>query len=104
MKTFNGKKLVTIEDWKDSFDNCCKVGDYVEREIVDEMINCVPPACMRSYCMQCGEPYSHREDPDTGKWRATYTTFKQVANGVYEYRGHCFYGENEERGKKPVYV
>lgn len=104
MKEYNGKKLVTMEDWTDSFDNCCNKGDYVEEEIVNSFIDCVPPVCMRSSCMQCGEPYSHREDPDTGKWRATYSTFKEVTKGIYEYCGHCFCGENEERGTDPVYV
>ena len=104
MKEFNEKKLVTMEDWTDSFDRICNVGDYVEEKIVDEMINCLPPACMRSDCMQCGEPYSHREDPNTGKWRATYSTFKKVTNGIYEYCGHCFYGENVERGNEPIYI
>lgn len=104
MKEWNGKKLITMEDWTGSFDAIANKGDMVEESIVDSFINCVPPACMRSYCMQCGEPYSHREDPDTGKWRATYTTFKKVANGIYEYCGHCFCGENEERGNEPIYV
>ena len=104
MKEFNGKKLVTMEDWTDSFDKICKVGDYVEEQIVDEMINCFPPACMRSNCMQCGEPYSHRVDPDNEKFRPTYSTIKKVANGIYEYCGHCFCGENVERGNETVYI
>ena len=104
MKEFNGKRLITMEDWTDSFDKICNVGDYVEERIVDEMMNCVPPACMRSYCMQCGEPYSHREDPANGKWRATYSTFKEVTKGIYEYCGNCFMCENVERGNDPVYV
>jgi hypothetical protein len=97
------EKLITMEDWTDSFSQIATPGDLVEDAIIDEMINCVPPACLRSDCMQCGEPYSHREDPDTGKWRATYTTFKRFADGIYEYCGNCFCGENVERGKDPVY-
>ena len=104
MKEFNGKKLVTMEDWTDSFDSICNVGDYVEEQIVDEMINCLPPVCMRSDCMQCGEPYSHEVDPKSKRLRPTYSTFKKVADGVYEYCGHCFCGDNVERGNEPIYI
>ena len=104
MKEYNGNKLITMEDWTDGFDEIAKPGDYVEEAIVDAFINCVPPACMRSSCMQCGEAFSHREDPNTGKWKPTYATFSKVENGIYEYRGNCFIGENVERGKEPIYV
>ena len=104
MKEWNNRKLIERNDWTDSFDRIAKAGDLVEEEIVDQFINCVPPACMRSDCMQCGEPYSHREDPDTKRYRATYTTFSKVTDEIYEYRGHCFNGETLERGEEPVYV
>lgn len=79
-------------------------GDWVTQEVVDEYMNALPPACMRSDCSQLGEPYSHREDPESGKFRATYLTFAKVAPGLWEYRGHCFRGENTERGTDPVYL
>jgi len=79
-----------------------KIGDLVEEEIVDHFMNVLPPACMRSDCSQLGEPYSHREDETTGKYRATYMTFKKVEEGIWQYCGHCFRGENIERGKEPV--
>ena len=104
MKEFNGKKLVTMEDWTDSFDKICNVGDYVEERIVDEMINAVPPACINSMCMQCGEPYSHRQDPTNGKCKPTYSTFKKVADGIYEYCGHCFWGTTKEVKDEPIYI
>ena len=104
MREYKGKKVIEMVDWTGDFNTIAKVGDLIDDEIVWEMIECVPPACMRSSCMQCGEPYSHREDPDTGKWRATYDTFKKIDNGIYEYCGHCFCGENVERGKDPVYA
>lgn len=101
---YNGKEVWT----EDNFDyQKVRVGDYVEQAVVDNAMDCLPPACMTSQCAQMGEPYSHREDPDTGKWRATYTTFKRVGgewpNGIWQYCGHCFCGENVERGKDPVY-
>ena len=95
---FNGKTLWT----EDTFNYASvKIGDYVEQAVVDNAMNCLPPASMTSECSQMGEPYSHREDPDTGKWRPTFATFKRITSGpdgVWEYCGHCFRGENVERG------
>lgn len=102
-RTYNGKEVYTA----DTFDYAtAKVGDYVEQAVVDDAMNCLPPACMTSACSQMGEPYSHREDPGTGKWRATYATFKRVTSGrdgIWQYCGHCFRGETTERGKDPIY-
>lgn len=51
---------------EDTFDyGKAKVGDYVSQGVVDNAVNCLPPACMRSDCTQLGEPYSHREDPNS---------------------------------------
>lgn len=102
---YNGKEVFTRDNF--SYETV-KIGDYVEEAIVEDAINILPPACMAFECTQIGEPYSHRQDPDTGKWRATYSTFK-VIGGVYptriwEYCGNCFRGENVERGVDPVYV
>ena len=66
MKEWNGRKLISMEDWTGNFSDIASPGDLVDEEIVDEMINCVPPACMKSSCTQCGEPYSHKED-ENGK-------------------------------------
>lgn len=102
--TYNGKEVFTGDTF--SYDKV-QVGDLVEASIVMNAMDCLPPACMRLSCAQLGEPYSHREDPDTGRLRATYTTFKCLNggwnDGVWEYRGHCFRGETTERGKDPVY-
>lgn len=70
-----------------------RIGDYVEKSIVDDMINALFPACMRSDCYQCGEPMSHKADKD-GKFKATYMTFKRIAEDIWEYCGDCFKGEN----------
>lgn len=102
--TYNGKEVSTRE----TFDySKAQIGDYVDAEVVMDAMDYLPPACMRSGCAQMGEPYSHRQDPDSGKWRATYATFKCVEGnfikGIWEYCGHCFCGENVERGKDPIY-
>lgn len=71
------------------------IGDYVEEEIVDDIINCLPPVCMQKSCVQLGEPYSHELDTKRGTYRATYPTFKCVGERVWEYCGACFRGENK---------
>jgi hypothetical protein len=101
---YEGKEVWTEETF--SYQKV-QVGDYVEQAVVDNAMDCLPPACMTARCAQMGEPYSHREDPETGEWKATYATFKKVGgewpNGIWQYCGHCFRGENVERGKDPVY-
>lgn len=101
---YNGKEVFTPE----TFDYAvAQIGDYVSQDVVDDALNCLPPACMSSVCAQMGEPYSMRQDPDTSRWRNTYATFRHVTSGVdgiWQYCGHCFQGENVERGKDPIYV
>lgn len=79
-----------------------KIGDYVEQEVVNDAVDCVPTACMGPSCAQMGEPIGERIDPNTGEWRKTYHTFKKVTgvwpNGIWQYCGRCFRGENVERG------
>ena len=102
--TYQGKEVFTPDTFV--YDKA-RVGDLVESAVVMEAMNCLPPACMSQRCAQLGEPYSHREDAKTGKWRATYATFRCLSGGwnagVWEYRGHCFRGETTERGKDPFY-
>lgn len=99
-REYNGK-FVYNEDWYYGTD-ALQIGDLVEEEIVDDLMNCLPPACMRSDCSQLGEPHNHKID-DEGKTRATYVTFKRIAEGIWEYCGDCFRGENVQRGTE-VYM
>lgn len=100
--TYNGEKVWKSEEFL--YENA-QVGDYVDAEVVDDAMSIIPPACMRSDCSQLGEPYSHRQDPDTGVWRPTFRTFKCVSqeHGIWMYCGNCFRGESVERGNEPVY-
>lgn len=95
---YEGKTVMTADEF--DYTNA-QIGDYVEQEVVDDAMDVLPPVCMSTRCSQLGEPYSHKIDPDTGKFRATYATFKKVAgkypHGIWEYCGHCFAGENIER-------
>ena len=85
-------KLVTCADWKaaGSFEKAANPGDYVEACIIDQMRDCLPPACMNFGFLQMGEPYSHELDPDTGKWKPTFATFKKDGQH-WTYCGNCFY-------------
>lgn len=100
-REFNGKPVYN-KDWWHSLDNF-SIGDYLEEEIVEEVVYCLTPTCTRSHCMQCGEPTSHKID-EQGKIRETYSTFKMIAEGIYEYCGDCFAGENYRHGTEIPYV
>lgn len=100
-REYEGKKVYN-KDWYYGTD-ALAIGDLVEEEIVDDLLNCLPPACMRSDCSQLGEPYSIRID-ECGIARNTYATFKQVDKETWEYCGDCFRGENMQRGQTPVSV
>lgn len=96
---WNGKEVLD----EDTFSyETAKPGDYVTQEVVDDAMDCLPPACMSSCCSQMGEPHSSRLDDKTGQYRMTYATFRKVGgewpHGIWEYCGHCFRGETEERG------
>ena len=99
---YNGKEVFTRDNFEYS---TAQVGDYVTSDVVMDAMDCLPPACIRLDCSQMGEPYSHREEPDTERWRATCATFRCLQggwnDGVWEYRGNCFRGETTERGIAP---
>lgn len=82
--------------------HCYAAGDYFDKELVDELINSLPPACMKTDCMQMGEAISERLDERTGRHRPTYATFKRITADIYEYCGDCFCGENKRHGKEPA--
>ena len=91
------KRIVTREDWVKArnFMKAANPGDLVVEEIVDEMRNCVPPASMKPGYLQAGEPYSHELDTESGRWRATYMTFRMVGRD-WQYCGCCFLGGTEQ--------
>ena len=90
-KVYNGKEVIDNEHYFGL--DACEVGDYFTEDMVDGFMNVLPPACMRSDCSQIGEPVSDKMDKD-GKYKPTYTTFKKVDKGIWEYCGDCFKGEN----------
>lgn len=100
---YNGKDVLTPETFSYSD---AQIGAYVSQSVVDDAMDCVPPVCMTSGCAQMGEPYSTRQDPDTGHWRNTFATFKRITwgpDGIWQYCGRCFHGETVERGSDPAW-
>ena len=93
----SSRRRVTMDDWRAAgdFEKAASPGDIVDEEIVEEFVTCLPPTTLRSDLVQCGEPYSHNHDPETGRWRATFTTFAK-ADGEWVYCGKCFAGKTEE--------
>ena len=81
----------------ESFTEAVKPGSYVEDAIVDNFLNCVPPATHRHNLIQCGEPYSSAWDEDSQRYRATYITFS-LSGLIWQYAGTCFIGETTHKG------
>lgn len=90
----------TLQGWRDS--GLCSLelylfpGDTVDGEFVEYFVDLLPPRNMRSTCTQIGEPFSHEKDED-GRYRATYDTFHRLSDGLWQFDGHCFAGENKNR-------
>ena len=72
------------------------IGDYVENEIADDILDALPPACMRSDCLQLGEPHSHI------RGKATYLTLSRVDGETWKFRGYCYRGQTTEPDEKEV--
>ena len=98
---YNGKEVIDKEHYFGL--DACEIGDYFTEDMVNDFMDMLPPACWRSDCAQIGEPSSHRID-ENGNGKATYATFKRIAEGIWEYCGDCFRGENVKRGKELPYV
>ena len=100
-KMYKGKEVVDREHYFGL--DACEIGDYFTEDMVNDFMDMLPPACWRSDCAQIGEPSSHRID-ENGNGKATYATFKRIAEGIWEYCGDCFRGENVKHGKELPYV
>lgn len=54
VRFYRGKAVLT----QDTFDYATvQIGDYVEQAVVDDAMNCLPPACISAACFQMGCPY-----------------------------------------------
>lgn len=85
--------MYTMEDWARDGVLSLAIGQKVSDEVVAQLRDCVPPAYMSYYLFQVGEPANH--DKETG--RPLYSTFAKDASGVWEYKGICLRGKQENR-------
>lgn len=105
------KEIKTLEGWSEfakaaretgssrgDWDDYCKPGDYVSKEVFDHFLNILPPHSWKGDYLQVGEPYDRRKNPETGKFQNTYSTFDiggiKTSDGskTYMYLGNCFSG------------
>lgn len=92
------KEVKTLQDWEKkggNFTDFCKVGDKVDKGIVDYFVDVLPPITWRTDLVQCGEPYGHRDNPETGRWEAMFITFSKNDKGRWYYAGICFLNQRE---------
>lgn len=100
-KILDGCTVKTYEGWHNSglstFEDYCFPGDTVDEAVVEHFVNSVPPVTLRSDCTQAGEAYDTQQDPDTGHWRNTYTTFSRLSPSLWRFEGYCFKGQTNNR-------
>lgn len=89
-KKYRGRNLVDKEHYYGM--DAHAPGDYFSDEMVEDLLNALPPACVKSGYVQPGGAVEHRRDKN-GLIRPVYDTFKQIDDNVWEYWGTCFKGE-----------
>lgn len=73
----------TMKKWSDDGMLRVAVGQVCDAEVMERLINGVPPRTYRYGMFQMGEPY----DYDFNAGRALYETFESVGDGEYKYIG-----------------
>lgn len=89
---FNKKEIIDKDHYFGM--DACESGDYFTDNVVDMLINMLPPACLRQNCTQIGGAYDHKYDKH-GRYKPTFATFEKVTDKIWRYCGPCFYDENE---------
>lgn len=97
------RTVKTLQGWheygetheKNDWDDYCKPGDEVDREVYDHFLDILTPRTMKRGYFQVGEPYSMKQDKD-GNWKETWTTFAREGDKYY-YLGNCFAGKREHQ-------
>lgn len=74
-------RIYTMQDWRSDGTLKLTVGQLVDKNVVSELVNSVPPITYKMGIVQIGEAYSHN---DIG--RPLYMTFTSV-NGGWLYEG-----------------
>ena len=87
-KIYTEEEIKTLKGWTDSradITSYLKVGDIVNKELVDDIINSLPPITLNGLLVQMGEPYSSDQHG-----RNTYITFgKDTPFGNWHFKGIC---------------
>lgn len=89
--------MKTFANWQGSLSDYLNWGDEVDEELLDYVINCLPPRTMNGNMVQMGEPYSDKIV--NGKYIPTYLTF--ISNGQFTpnrkwyYAGACTAGQKD---------
>ena len=89
---FNEKEVIDKDHYFGM--DTCEPEDYFTDDVVDMLINMLPPACLRQNCTQIGGAYDHKYDKH-GRYKPTFATFEKITDKIWRYCGLCFYGENE---------
>ena len=84
--------MYTKQDWERDGSLKLTVGQLVSDEVVNELINCVPPAYHGGGLFQCGEAAC----TEAGTYKTLFDTYRQEKEG-WTYLGHCLYGQTEHR-------
>lgn len=92
-------KMVYNRDWL--YFDALVPGDLIEEEVINELMDVVPPVSMSAGYLQVGEPYATKILD--GVERNVYSTYRKVAEETWKYCGVCFCGEKTERGTFPNY-
>lgn len=70
----------TMDKWNGSIDDCIEELDSVHQDVIDELVNCLPPRVWNRYMFQMGEPQDHIGG------KARYMTFRKEY-GLWYYVG-----------------
>ena len=90
-------KVYTKKDWKRDGILNIQVGQEVSNNVVNQLINGVPPAYYNLGVFQLGEPHcADAEKPGLNLFD-TFTMDGSADDHIWVYRGHCLYGKTEHR-------
>lgn len=89
--------MYTIEDWKRDGRLKVEVNQIISNEVMEQLINCVPPTTYGRGLFQVGEPADHEyEALNEGIEIPLFDTYKRTDNG-WIYLGTCREGEKIQR-------
>ena len=82
------ENIKTYAQWQGNLYDYLNPGDIVDQELIDHVVNCLPPETFRSGCFQLGEPYTSDYEG-----HELYYTFTRYEGNTWEFKGFCRSGE-----------